>query len=144
MTMDCLFCKIIAGHIPCVKVYEDDQTLAFMDINPRSDGHCLIVPKTHAPTFFDIQERDLMAVMATAKRVAMAIKEALTPDGMIVYQLNGRVALQIVDHYHLHLVPRWENDGVDLTHGLQPGDIEKIKAIGEKISASLASKGSGR
>lgn len=142
--MDCIFCKIIAGHIPCVKVYEDDQTLAFMDINPRSDGHCLIVPKTHAPTFFDIQERDLMAVMATAKKVAMAIKETMAPDGMIVYQLNGRVALQIVDHYHLHLVPRWENDGVDLTHGLQPGDIEKIKAIGEKISASLASQGAGR
>ncbi len=144
MMMECLFCKIIAGHIPCVKVYEDDQTLAFMDINPRSDGHCLIVPKTHTATFFDIQESDLAAVMATAKKVALAIKESLTPDGMIIFQLNGRVAMQIVDHYHLHLVPRWENDGVDLTHGLKPGDMEKIKALGEKISAVLTSKGAGR
>jgi histidine triad (HIT) family protein len=135
--MDCLFCKIVAGVLPSVKVYEDDQTIAFMDINPRSDGHCLIVPKTHYPTFFDIAERDLMAVMTTAKKVAMAIKASLAPDGMIVYQLNGRVAMQIVDHYHLHLVPRWEDDGVDLTHGLQSGDMEKIKAAGEKIAAAL-------
>jgi histidine triad (HIT) family protein len=135
---DCIFCKIVSGLIPSLKVYEDTETLAFMDINPRSDGHCLIVPKSHFPTFFDIPEKELMAVMATAKKVAMAIKKSLAPDGMIIYQLNGRVALQIVDHYHLHLVPRWENDGVDLTHGLQPGDMEKIKAIGEKIATALA------
>lgn len=136
--MDCIFCKIIAGQLPSVKVYEDDRTLAFMDINPRADGHCLIVPKIHVPTFFDIQEGDLTAVVNTARKVAMAIKHSLKPDGMIVYQLNGRVAMQIVDHYHLHLVPRWENDGVDLSHGLQPGDREKISAAAEKITAALA------
>jgi histidine triad (HIT) family protein len=135
---NCIFCKIISGLLPSVKVYEDAQTLAFMDINPRSDGHCLIVPKSHVATFFDIQEGELMSVMAAAKKVAMAIKKSLAPDGMIVYQLNGRVAMQIVDHYHLHLVPRWENDGVDLTHGLQSGDMEKIKAIGEKIAEAIA------
>lgn len=135
--MDCIFCKIIAGQIPCVKLYEDDRTFAFMDINPRSDGHCLIIPKKHAPTLFDIEEEELQITMATVKKVALAIKKTLKPDGMTSFQLNGRAANQIVDHYHIHLVPRWENDGVDMRHGLQPGDMDKIKAVGAKIAAAL-------
>lgn len=136
--MDCIFCKIIAGQIPCVKVFEDDRSLALMDINPRSDGHCLIIPKTHAPTLFDIREEDLVAVAHTAKKVAMAIKRSLVPDGMLVYQLNGKVAMQLVNHFHLHLVPRWENDGVDLTHGFQPGNMEKIRGLAAKIVEALS------
>ena len=136
--MDCIFCKIIAGQLPGIKVFEDEQSLAVMDINPRSDGHCLIIPKTHAPTLFDIGEDDLQAVMHTARKVAMAIKVSLAPDGMLVYQLNGRVARQLVDHFHVHLVPRWENDGVDWSHGFQPGDLEKIRAIAAKIVGALS------
>jgi histidine triad (HIT) family protein len=135
--MKCLFCKIVAGQVPAVKVFEDDRSLAFMDINPRSDGHCLIIPKIHAPTLFDIGEEDLGAVTITARKVAMAIKSSLVPDGMLVYQLNGRVAMQLVDHFHVHLVPRWKNDGVDLSHGFQPGNMEKIRAIAEKIVGAL-------
>ncbi len=135
---DCIFCKIIAGQIPGIKVYEDDRSLAFMDINPRSDGHCLIIPKTHAPTLFDIGKEDLMGVMDTARKVALAIKTSLSPDGMLVYQLNGRAAMQLVDHFHLHLVPRWENDGVDLSHGFQPGNMDKIRAIAAKIVEALS------
>jgi histidine triad (HIT) family protein len=140
--MTCVFCKIIAGQLPAVKVFEGERSLAFMDINPRSDGHCLIIPKTHAPTLFDIREEDLVAVMNTARRVAMAIKSSLVPDGMLVYQLNGRVAMQLVDHFHVHLVPRWKNDGVDLSHGFQPGNMEKIRAIAEKIIEALSGEGS--
>ena len=134
---DCAFCKIIANQIPSVKLVEDDLTLAFMDINPSSDGHCLIIPKTHTPTFFDIEEGDLAAVMHTAKKVALAIKKSLKPDGLRVYQLNGRIAGQIVDHFHIHLVPLRENE-VAVRHGLRAGDMEKIKAIGAKIAAALA------
>jgi histidine triad (HIT) family protein len=135
--MDCIFCKIIAGQIPSVKIYEDDRTFAFMDINPRSDGHCLVIPKKHAVSLFDIEEEELKTVMATLKKVALAIKGILNPDGMTSFQLNGRAANQIVDHFHVHLVPRWVDDGVDLRHGLQPGDMEKIKAVGVKIAAAL-------
>ena len=135
--MDCIFCKIIAGQIPSVKIYEDDRTFVFMDINPRSDGHCLVIPKKHAATLFDIEDEELQVTMATLKKVALAIKQALNPDGMTSFQLNGRAANQLVDHYHVHLVPRWADDGVDLRHGLQPGDMEKIKAAGAKISAAL-------
>ena len=109
-----------------------------MDINPRSDGHCLVVPKTHAPTLFDIEEADLQSVFKTVKKVALAVKKSLKPDGMTMFQLNGRAANQLVDHYHVHLVPRWANDGVDMRHGLQPGDMEKIKATGAKIAATLS------
>lgn len=135
--MDCIFCKIIAGELPAVKICEDDRSLAFMDVNPRSDGHCLVVPKTHAPTLFDIREEDLGAVMNSAKKVALAIKTALSPDGMLVYQLNGRAVMQLVDHFHLHLVPRWKNNGVDLSHGFTAGDMEKIRTMGEKIRKAL-------
>jgi histidine triad (HIT) family protein len=135
--MDCIFCRIIAGQVPSVKVFEDGRSLAFMDINPRSDGHCLIIPKIHAPTLFDISEEDLVAVTSTAKRVAMAIKASLAPDGMLVYQLNGKVAMQLVDHFHVHLVPRWKNEGVDLAHGFQAGNMEKIRGIAARIVSAL-------
>ena len=135
--MDCIFCKIIAGQIPSIKIYEDDRTFAFMDINPRSDGHCLVIPKKHAATLFDIEDEELQVTMITLKKVALAIKKALNPDGMTSFQLNGRAANEFVDHYHVHLVPRWTGDGVDLRHGLQPGDMEKIKAVGAKIAAAF-------
>jgi histidine triad (HIT) family protein len=135
--MDCIFCKIIAEQIPSIKIYEDDRTFVFMDINPRSDGHCLVIPKKHAATLFDIEDDELQVTMATLKKTALAIKKSLNPDGMTSFQLNGRAANQLVDHYHVHLVPRWTDDGVDLRHGLQPGDPEKIKAIGAKIAAAF-------
>lgn len=133
---ECIFCKIITNQIPSVKLYEDDRTLAFMDINPSSDGHCLIIPKTHAPTFFDIEEVDLAAVMHTAKKVAVAIKKSLKPDGLRVYQLNGRIAGQIVNHFHVHVVPLRENEVV-VRHGFRAGDMEKIKALGARIAAAM-------
>ena len=136
MIEDCIFCRIVAGLIPSVKLFEDDRTLAFMDINPSSDGHCLIIPKNHSATFFDIPEGDLAAVMHTARKVALAIKKSLTPDGMRVYQLNGRTAGQIVDHFHVHLVPIRENVAL-VRHGLRAGDMEKIKALGVRIAEAL-------
>ena len=135
--MDCIFCQIIAGQAPCLKVFEDDRTFAFLDINPRSDGHCLIIPKIHAPTLFDIEEADLVAVIKTARKVALAIRISLSPQGMQVYQLNGKVAMQLVDHFHIHLVPRWKNDEVDLVHGFKAGDKERMKGIAARIAGAL-------
>jgi histidine triad (HIT) family protein len=136
--MDCIFCKIVAGQMTCVKVFEDERTLAFMDINPRADGHCLVIPKNHAPTLFDISEEDLLSTMAAVKKVATAIKVSLASPGMMVYQLNGRSAGQIVDHFHVHLVPRRKNEETGFGREFQGRDQERIKAIGQKIAAAFS------
>ncbi|MBW1669693.1 MAG: HIT family protein [Deltaproteobacteria bacterium] len=136
---DCLFCKIVNGEIPCVKVYEDEKTLAFEDINPISEGHTLIIPKRHAENLWEIPAEDLAAVHMASQKVARAIKKALNPTGIAALQLNGKGANQVVLHYHLHLVPRasgapelpitsWE---------LKSGDIEAIKQTGQKIASAI-------
>ncbi|MCD6214739.1 MAG: HIT family protein [Candidatus Desulfofervidus sp.] len=135
---DCIFCKIIQGEIPATKVYEDEKVLAFMDINPLNDGHTLVVPKRHAETIFEIDPQDLIATMKVAQRLAIAIKKALNSDGMIVVQLNNKAAGQMVPHLHIHLIPRWENDGLQIGKWeIKPGDIEKIKDIAEKIKKEV-------
>ena len=136
----CIFCRIIAGQVPTVRLYEDEKTFSFMDSNPTSDGHCLVIPKRHSVTLFDISEEDITAVMKTVRKVTLAIKESLNPAGLVVYQLNGRAAGQAIDHLHVHLVPRYESRGLDLTHGIRAGDREKIKAVGEKIAAVFVNK----
>ncbi|CAD7770365.1 Protein hit [Candidatus Methanoperedenaceae archaeon GB50] len=135
---DCIFCKIIQGEIPATKVYEDEKVLAFMDINPLNDGHTLIVPKRHAETIFEIDPQDLIATMKVAQKLAIAIKKALDSDGMIVVQLNNKAAGQMVPHLHIHLIPRWENDGLQIGKWeMKPGDMEKIKDIAEKIKKEV-------
>jgi len=135
---DCIFCKIIQGEIPATKVYEDEKVLAFMDINPLNDGHTLIVPKRHAETIFEIDPQDLIATMKVAQKLAIAIKKALNSDGMIVVQLNNKAAGQMVPHLHIHLIPRWENDGLQIGKWeIKPGDMEKIKDIAEKIKKEV-------
>ncbi|MDL1966689.1 MAG: HIT family protein [Candidatus Desulfofervidus auxilii] len=135
---DCIFCKIIQGEIPATKVYEDEKVLAFMDINPLNDGHTLVVPKRHAETIFEIDPQDLIATMKVAQRLAIAIKKALNSDGMIVVQLNNKAAGQMVPHLHIHLIPRWENDGLQIGKWeIKPGDMEKIKDIAEKIKKEV-------
>ena len=135
---DCVFCKIRDGQIPCVKIDEDERTLVFMDINPLNPGHCLVVTKRHAPTLFDADVEDLGAAMATARRVARAIRETLKPDGLNLLQANGAAAFQSVPHFHLHLIPRWANDGKGFDWNLVPGDREAITKSGERLRAFLA------
>jgi histidine triad (HIT) family protein len=135
--MDCVFCRIRDGQIPSTRVYEDERTIAFMDINPLNDGHCLVIPRTHAATLFDAAEEDLRAAIATARRVARAIREALRPDGLNLLQANGAAAFQSVPHVHLHLVPRWTGDGRGFDWPLVPGDPARIQAAAEQIRAAL-------
>ena len=138
--MDCIFCKIAAGEIPSVKVYEDDRVLVFMDINPISEGHLLIIPKAHAATIYEITEDDFLAVMSATHKLAAAVKKALNPDGINLLQLNGRAANQVVPHLHMHIVPRWSGDGLTISQwDMVAGDIENIKAVAEKIQGEIAS-----
>ncbi|HEY4659503.1 MAG TPA: HIT family protein [Gemmatimonadaceae bacterium] len=135
--MDCVFCKIRDGQIPSLKVYEDEHTLCIMDINPLTRGHCLVLTKAHAATIWDADVADLQAAIATAKRVAEALKAAVQPDGLNMLQANGAAAFQSVFHYHLHLIPRWNNDGKGFDWKLVPGAREQIMRIGDKLRRAL-------
>ena len=132
---DCIFCMIRDGKIPSAKVYDDQRTLAFMDINPLSRGHCLVVPKAHAATLYDAEAEDLKAAIATAKKVAGAIRKALNPDGLNLLQANGAAAFQSVPHFHLHLIPRWTNDGKGFDWKEVPGNREEIMGTADRIRA---------
>lgn len=135
--MDCIFCQIRDGQIPSTRVYEDALTLAFMDINPLNEGHLLVIPKAHAETIYDMSHPDLAAVSATAKKMAEAIRHALHPEGLNLYQANGAAAAQVVPHFHLHLIPRWKGDGKSLEWKLVKGDLERIRGTAEKIRAQV-------
>ena len=135
---DCVFCKICDGQIPSIKLYEDGRTLCIMDINPLNSGHCLVLTRAHAPTIFDADPADLAAAITTAQRVARAQRTALRPDGLNMLQANGAAAFQSVPHFHLHLIPRWANDGKGFDWTLVPGDRDQIQKAGEKIRAALA------
>jgi histidine triad (HIT) family protein len=134
---ECVFCKIRDGQIPSVKVHEDERTLVIMDINPLNPGHCLVLTKAHAPTIFDADVADLHAAVATAQRVALAIRTALAPDGLNVLQANGPAAFQSVPHFHLHVVPRWTGDGKGFDWALVAGDRAEVAAAGDRIRAAL-------
>jgi histidine triad (HIT) family protein len=136
---DCVFCKIRDGQIPSIKIYEDERTLAIMDINPINSGHCLVLLKAHAPTVWDAEPADLQAAIAAAKKVAHALRETVKPDGLNMLQANGPAAFQSVPHYHLHLIPRWENDGKGFDWKLVPGDSAHIKAVGERLRQAIKS-----
>jgi histidine triad (HIT) family protein len=96
MSADCVFCKIRDGQIPSMKIYDDERTLVFMDINPLNAGHCLVVTKTHAPTIWESSEADLQAAITVAKKVAVALRQTLKPDGLNLLQANGAAAFQSV------------------------------------------------
>jgi len=134
---DCVFCKIRDGELPSMRVYEDDRTLCIMDINPLNSGHCLVLTKAHAPTIWDSDIADLEAAMATVQRVAVALREVVRPDGLNVLQANGAAAFQSVPHFHLHLIPRWNNDGKGFDWKLVPGEREQIMKVGERLRAAL-------
>ena len=134
---DCIFCKIVAGTVPCFKLFEDEDTLAFMDINPVHDGHCLIIPKAHYPTVFDIAPEAFAAASRTAIRLAKAVNAAVRPDGLNLVQSNGKGAAQSVGHFHLHVLPRRMNDGLLVNWPLKPGEMAHIAEIAERIRALI-------
>ena len=135
---ECIFCKIIAGEIPCISLWEDQETLAFLDINPANPGHALVIPKQHWQDVYTIPDEAIGAVGATARRIATAVRTALTPDGINLVQANGPGAAQSVFHFHMHVLPRYSGDELKLNWRLKLGDMDQLKPISERIKAVLA------
>jgi len=136
----CIFCRIAAGEAPAAKVYEDDFALAFLDLFPVAEGHMLVIPKAHYENLFEAGEASLAAVWRAARRVARAMRKALAPDGMMVFQLNGAAAGQTVFHYHAHLVPRAAGSELRL-HGREKADAGRLDALAARIAAALEASG---
>ncbi|MGF1454086.1 MAG: HIT family protein [Alphaproteobacteria bacterium] len=131
-----IFAKIIRGEAPCVRVHEDDKTLAFMDIMPQSPGHTLVIPKASAENLFDLDPAMLEALIVRTQTVARAVKAAMEAPGIMIAQLNGSEAGQTVFHIHFHIIPRWQ--GVDFKmHARDMADMDTLKAQAEKIIAHL-------
>lgn len=132
-----IFAKILRGEMPAAKVYEDDDTLAFMDIMPRGPGHCLVIPKRPARNILDIEPDSLAAVMRTAQKIAKASKQAFDADGITVQQFNEQAGGQVVFHLHVHVIPRHE--GVALKPPGGPMEKPEVLATNaEKIKSALA------
>jgi histidine triad (HIT) family protein len=134
---ECIFCRIVAKQIPATVVHEDEDTLAFMDIGQVNPGHVLVTVKKHADNIFSLDEAQAAAVFRSAAKVARAIRGAFEPQGLSVYQANGRAAGQTVFHLHIHLVPRYEGDGMALTWPVKNPPREKLVEYAEKIKARL-------
>jgi len=134
---DCVFCRIVARQIPATVVYEDDQTLAFMDLGQVNPGHVLVAVKKHAENLYALDDAQAGAVLRAAARVARAIRDAFQPEGLSVYQANGSAAGQTVLHYHVHLVPRHAGDGMALSWPVKNPPREKLEAYAARIRQSL-------
>ena len=130
---DCLFCKIVAGEIPATIVAEDERTIAFMDINPATRGHALVIPRAHAADVFTIDPDDLQAVVVVAQRLAQRARDELGADGVNLLNSSGRAAWQTVFHFHLHVVPRYDGDPLRLPWVPAPGDMDDITAAGAQL-----------
>ncbi|MFY0665587.1 MAG: HIT family protein [Natronospirillum sp.] len=133
-----VFAKILRGELPCIKVYEDEHTLAFMDIMPQIDGHTLVIPKEPAETLLDISDEAAAAVIKTTKRIAAAVDKAMQGPGVVLFQLNGAGAGQTVPHLHFHVIPTSLAE-LRQPHAMVQGDPEVLKANAEKIIAALNS-----
>ena len=133
---DNIFAKILRGEIPCHKVFEDDETFVFMDIAPRSQGHCLVIPKNPARNILDVDSESLSAVIATTQRMSKAVIQAFDADGVTIHQFNEPSSGQIVYHLHFHVIPRFE--GVRLQpHTGDMEDQDVLKANADKIRQAL-------
>src|SRR3989338_4923100 len=131
---ECIFCKIVKGEIPSKKVYEDKDTLAFLDINPANPGHTLVVPKKHSEDITKSGEEDISKAMHVVKKIVSDLKEKMSAIGVNVLQNNGKPAGQIVAHTHFHVIPRYPNDVVVISYQRVQLSDEQIEEIRKKIS----------
>ncbi|MEW5805126.1 MAG: HIT family protein [Patescibacteria group bacterium] len=134
---DCVFCKIVSGEIPSIKIFEDEKTLAFLDINPLTYGHCLIIPKEHYEDVFDIPFDGLKTVISNAKTLANNIKSSLSAKGVNLVNASGEAAGQSVPHFHIHIIPRYEDDKLEFNQWWQSkakqAGPEELKKLAEQI-----------
>ena len=131
--MSCIFCAIVDGSAPSWKIHEDEHSIAFMDINPATDGHVLVIPRRHVKDLWEIGEDDAHSVMSATLTVSHMIRDALRPDGMNILHATGAVAFQTVFHFHLHLVPRFKGDPLKLPWIPRPGDPARIEELAALI-----------
>ena len=134
---DCVFCKIVEGQILSAKVHEDGLTLAFMDIGQVNPGHVLVAVKPHVENIYGLDDKLAAAVFQTATRVARAVKKVFAPEGVTLYQANGPAAGQTVYHFHLHIVPRYDKDGMHLTWPAKNPPREQLETNAAKLRAVL-------
>jgi histidine triad (HIT) family protein len=135
---DNIFAKIIRGEIPCVKVFEDDQVLAFMDVFPQARGHMLVISKTsQARNLLEAEAKTLGRLIGATQKAAAAVVAALKPDGVVVTQFNGAPAGQTIFHLHFHVIPRYEGEGLGRHGEGGMADVEELKALAAKIAAAL-------
>jgi histidine triad (HIT) family protein len=134
---DCVFCKIVAGQIPSTRVHEDEHVIAFMDLGQVNPGHVLVAVKKHAANVFELDDAQAAAVAQATLKVARAIRDAFQPEGLSVYQANGKAAGQTVFHYHVHLLPRYAGDGMELTWPVKNPPREQLEAHAARIRAGL-------
>ena len=130
---ECIFCKIVAGELPGEILAEDETTISFMDINPANPGHALVIPRAHSRDLLDISDDDLAACTLAARRLARKMSETIDPDGFNVLNCCGAAAWQTVFHFHLHVVPRNQDDPLELPWIPQPGDAQEISATAAAI-----------
>jgi histidine triad (HIT) family protein len=130
---DCIFCKILAGELPASVVDEDERTVSFMDINPATHGHALVIPRAHSRDLLNIQPDDLAAVALAAKRLAGRVSERLGAAGVNVINSCGAAAWQTVFHFHLHVIPRYAGDPLQLPWIPASGDSQEIAAAAEQL-----------
>ncbi len=138
MAEDCVFCDIVAGKIPCSRIYEDEKTLAFLDINPVARGHTLVIPKAHYRNLFDLPEEEVANVYKVVKKVALVVKKAVGAEGILIFQANEKAALQAVFHSHTHIIPKWVDDPInkvlsEFYQYAQKPEREELEKLAEEI-----------
>jgi histidine triad (HIT) family protein len=133
MADDCLFCGIVAGSIPSETIDSDERTVAFMDINPATPGHALVVPRAHSADLMEIGDADLTAVILASQRLAKRMKNVLDADGINLINACGAAAWQTVFHFHIHVVPRYVDDPLKLPWIPEPGDSDEIAATAARL-----------
>jgi histidine triad (HIT) family protein len=130
---DCLFCKIAAGEVPAKMVDSDERTISFMDINPATRGHALVIPRRHSADIHEVDPEDLAACMEAARRLAARARDRLGADGVNVLNSCGRAAWQTIFHFHVHVIPRYHDDPLRLPWTPAPGDEDEIAAAAAEL-----------
>jgi len=141
----CIFCQIAQGQSPASKVYEDEHTLAFMDLQQATEGHVLVIPKRHAESLFELDDETTARLFQSVARVARAVRASLQPSGLNLWQANGRAAGQSVFHVHVHILPRYEGDGLHIAVRERSGRASRaeLDGLAARIRAAVGSDGHG-
>jgi histidine triad (HIT) family protein len=135
MAEDCIFCKIVAGELPSETVQEDQHTVAFMDINPWTRGHALVIPRIHSPNIYEVGDEDLRHTAIAAKQLAVRVKERLRCDGVNLLNASEPAAWQSVFHFHMHVIPRYDDDPLELPVRPRQAEPDELAAVAAEIRA---------